>query len=166
MLFFLGLELKLGSLCRGFSTSVARANLAETILSKESVMSSKMNPIAGFSRYLIPLMLTSLLVLALTSYSSVSVKAQEEPLHIYIAADGSVTPSSAPILRSGNLYTLTGNISNSDGIGVGRNNTIVDGAGYTIRPMTFAEEGVTLYGVTNVTIKNMGITKFRYGVTI
>jgi len=50
---------------------------------------------------------------------------------IYIRADGSVEPSTAPIQHSGNVYTLTGNIHGS--IVVERNNVVIDGAGFTLQ---------------------------------
>ena len=49
--------------------------------------------------------------------------------NVYIAADGSVVGANS-ILRNGNVYTLTANISN--GIQVQKSNVIIDGAGYTV----------------------------------
>ncbi|MGF3573694.1 MAG: hypothetical protein ACQXXG_09805, partial [Candidatus Bathyarchaeia archaeon] len=50
---------------------------------------------------------------------------------IYIQADGSVSPSTAPIQRNGDVYTFTGKVS--DSIWVLRDNIIIDGAGYTLQ---------------------------------
>jgi len=53
---------------------------------------------------------------------------------IYIRADGSVDPPDAPIHRDGDLYTLTDNITcDADGIVIDRNDTTLNGAGYTLR---------------------------------
>ena len=92
------------------------------------------------------------------------VKAQENGI-ITINADGSITPSTAPILTIDNItYTLTGNIIN-DSIVVQRNNTVVDGHGYTVQGTGASGSiGIDLSGISNVTIKNMKIDTFIYGV--
>jgi parallel beta-helix repeat protein len=86
---------------------------------------------------------------------------------IYIRADGSIDPSGAPILRKGDLYTLTGNISsNADGIVIERDNMTLDGAGYTLQGTeTSGSIGVALHGWrSNIIIKNMKVAAFYYGV--
>ena len=51
---------------------------------------------------------------------------------IYIRGDGSVYPSTAPILNAGNIsYTFTSNIN--DLIIVERDNIVINGAGYTLQ---------------------------------
>ena len=51
---------------------------------------------------------------------------------IYIRADGSVDPSTAPILNVGNIYyPFTADIF--DSIVVERDNIVVNGAGYTVQ---------------------------------
>jgi parallel beta-helix repeat protein len=85
---------------------------------------------------------------------------------VIIGADGSVDPSGAPILRRGDLYTLTGHItSDTDGIVIERDNIVLNGAGYTVQG-TWASysEGIDLTGRSNVTIGNVNITAFFYGV--
>jgi len=82
---------------------------------------------------------------------------------IYIRADGSVDPPTAPISSVDNVtYTFTGNIS--DYIVVERDNIVVDGAGYTVHGI-YPRKGTGIYltGRSNVTIKNMEIKAFRYG---
>jgi len=54
----------------------------------------------------------------------------ELPTPIYIRNDGSVEPSTAPLKRTGNTYTFTGNID--DTIEIQRSNTLVDGNGFTL----------------------------------
>jgi hypothetical protein len=54
---------------------------------------------------------------------------------IYIRADGSINPPTAPISTLDNItYTLTGNItSHASGIVIERDNVTLDGAGYTLQ---------------------------------
>jgi lysozyme len=88
---------------------------------------------------------------------------------IYIRADGSIDPPTAPISTFDNVtYTLTGNIiSDADGIVVERSNIIIDGAGYTLQgTKTGSHKGVNLDGRSNVTIKNTTITTFDNGIQL
>ena len=80
---------------------------------------------------------------------------------IYVRSDGSVDPATAPIQRIGNTYTFTENIY--DEIVVERDNIVVDGAGYTLQG-TRSGTGLDLSERTNVTIRNMEIREFLYGV--
>ena len=93
-----------------------------------------------------------LLVLILTVSSMVSVlsvKAEYEG-DVTINADGSVTPATAPLQQTGNVYVLT---SDMDGdIAVDANNIVLDGKGYTLLG------GVSLAHVSNVTVKGFVIT--------
>jgi parallel beta-helix repeat protein len=96
---------------------------------------------------------------------------------IYIRADGSVDPDTAPISTVDNItYTLTDNIVGdisewSSAIVVERDNIVVDGAGYTLQGTGSARDhsiviGMNLTGRINVTIKNMEIKTFRYGIRL
>jgi parallel beta-helix repeat protein len=83
---------------------------------------------------------------------------------IYIKADGSIYPTNSPISTTDNVtYTLTDNISGSDGIIVERNNTIIDGNGYTLQGSNVSNAGFLLSGVRNVTIRKTAITNFDLG---
>jgi parallel beta-helix repeat protein len=84
---------------------------------------------------------------------------------ITINADGSISPSTAPIYSPDNItYTLTSNITaNADGIAIERDNIILDGAGYTVTGSGSAS-GITLMGRSNVTVRNMTITNFSIGI--
>jgi parallel beta-helix repeat protein len=86
---------------------------------------------------------------------------------IYIRADGSIDPPSAPISTFDNVtYTLTGNVtSDADGIVVEKDSIIVDGQGYTIRGTGFGT-GITLSGRSDVTVKNTKINTFDHGCGI
>ncbi|UNQ73409.1 right-handed parallel beta-helix repeat-containing protein [Infirmifilum sp. NZ] len=105
-----------------------------------------------------------------------------EPRIIYIRSDGSVDPPTAPILRSGNTYTLTDDIAGF-GIVVEKDNIVLDGAGHILSRIiilsrTISGEnitwiffgspdvGVDLTGRVGVTVKNLKITGFKYGIFI
>lgn len=83
---------------------------------------------------------------------------------VYIKPDGSIHPSSAPISTTDNItYTLTS--SANIAITIQRNNIIFDGKGYTING-TGSEIGFNLDNVANVTIKNVKIQNFYYGLLV
>jgi parallel beta-helix repeat protein len=85
---------------------------------------------------------------------------------IYVRADGSIDPPTAPIQQNGDVCTLTGNItSNADGIIVERNNVTIDGAGYTILGSGIGN-GFTLHGTDCVTIKDAKVTNFFEGIDL
>ena len=87
---------------------------------------------------------------------------------IYIRSDGSVDPFDAPIQREGDYYRLLDNIdSNGDGIVVEKNDSVIDGSGYTLQG-NGSGSGVVFYGIEarNVTIKNMNIESFFRGIFI
>ena len=82
---------------------------------------------------------------------------------IYIRADGSVDPDTAPISTVDNVtYTFLGNIYVE--IVVEKNNTVLDGAGYSVQGAWDLHRGISLYGGSNVTIKNIEIRAFMYGL--
>jgi len=85
---------------------------------------------------------------------------------IYIRADGSVEPDTAPISSVDNItYIFTDNIY--DEIVVERDNIVVDGAGYTVQGTGVEySKGIYLSGRSNVTIKNMKIKAFYHGIKI
>ena len=77
---------------------------------------------------------------------------------IYIRADGSVEGIDK-ILRDGNVYTLISDINGS--IVVERGNVVLNGAGYTLQG---SGTGIDLSYRSNVTIKNVTIRLFYYGI--
>ena len=84
--------------------------------------------------------------------------------HIYIRSNGTIEPLTAPILPDGPIYTLTKDIPNSSII-VQCDNIVIDGAGYGIHGYsTSSHDGIIISYRTNVTIKNMDISPFGYGV--
>jgi parallel beta-helix repeat protein len=106
-----------------------------------------------------PIMLTLLIITLISLTLNIeTVLAQET---IYIRPDGSVDPPTAPISRSGNVYTFTANIYES--IVIEKDNVIVNGNGYSLQG-TPPSYGFTLISRSAVTIKNVFITGFRYGI--
>jgi len=104
------------------------------------------------------MLLTSML------YSAFKIIPAEAAGTIYIRADGSIDPPTAPIQQNGDVYTLTGDInSDADGIVVERDNIVVDGGGHTVQG-TGSGTGLSLSGRSNVTIKSMTIKAFYYGI--
>lgn len=95
------------------------------------------------------------------------------PVHatgtIYIMPDGSVYPPTAPIQRSGDLYTFTSNItSEATGIVVERDGIELDGAGYTIHGNYTGpfEAGILIVDRTNVTLRNIRVERFEWGIQL
>jgi len=85
--------------------------------------------------------------------------------NVYIRADGSIEPPDAPLSTVDKVtYVFTGNVYG--GIVVKRSNIIIEGNGYAIQGRACAGSGVYLSSVHNVTIKNITITRFYYGVLL
>jgi len=99
------------------------------------------------------LLLTSMFLL---TFITQHVKA--EPITIYIRADGSIDPPTAPVRRDGNTYTFTSDIYGF--IVVEKDNIVIDGAGYTLQGGIGT--GIDLTGRTNVVIRNIQIRNFEY----
>lgn len=102
-----------------------------------------------------------LFLLAVFLTYQVNVNPAAAYITINILPDGSVDPSTAPITRNGNYYSLTNNIDGS--IVVQKDNIILDGAGYTLQG-TGMDTGIDLSLRTNVTIQNTKIIGFDYGI--
>ena len=82
--------------------------------------------------------------------------------YIYINPDGTLFPEAASnIIKSdGNVYTFTSNISNT--ILIERNNTILDGAGFTLEG---PGNGAAIMILTNnATVKNIRMISWNVGV--
>jgi parallel beta-helix repeat protein len=102
-------------------------------------------------------LLLSLCVLLAAAPIVWSAEANED---VYIRADGSVEGTDK-IQRDGNVYIFTGNISGS--IVVEKDDVLVDGAGYGLQG-TGIGAGINLTGRTGVTVRNMEISNFFYGI--
>jgi parallel beta-helix repeat protein len=83
---------------------------------------------------------------------------------IYIRADGSIEPFTTLIFTADNItYSLTDSFNVS--IVIQRSNIIFDGNGYTIIDLINGNlVGFNLTSVNNVTIKNVNIVGFGYGI--
>jgi parallel beta-helix repeat protein len=107
---------------------------------------------------MLTLLLTSMLTLA------INIQPVKASGTIYIRADGSIEPITAKITSMDNVtYTFTNN--NYDSIVIQRNNIVVDGAGYTVQGTgAYPSKGIDLTGRINITVKNIKIEKFYYGI--
>jgi parallel beta-helix repeat protein len=81
---------------------------------------------------------------------------------ICIAEDGSISPPTAPLTRDGDVYTFTGDVFFSKLL-IEKDNVAVDGEGHTIEALNTGI-GVLLSAVTNITLFNLTIKNFEYGV--
>jgi len=110
------------------------------------------------SRKLVLLMTLTLVLIYILSIA-VKIQRVEASGTIYIRPNGDVDPSTAPIKRDGNSYTLTNNIY--DEIVIMRSNVIIDGNGFTLE---VSGTGFQLPDVSNVTIKKTGIKASDYAI--
>ena len=105
------------------------------------------------------LVLLLFLSVVLVSFPQIeTVKAEEET--IYIREDGSVEGTDK-IQHVGNVYTLTGDISGS--IILEKDNIEINGAGYALQG-NGGGTGIYFESGVNVTIRNMEISHFRWGI--
>jgi hypothetical protein len=85
----------------------------------------------------------------------------QSPEIITIEADGSINPTTAPIIKTGNLYKMTGNISVS--VTIEKSNVIFDGMGYTIQSpgwswaLKLAPPTPIEPALSNITVKNVKV---------
>jgi len=130
------------------------------VITTVSLEIGKRMKIKAVSGVMLILLLASMLTLAF------NIQPAKASGTIYIRADGSVDPATAPIQRDGDIYSLTDNITtDTDGIVVERDNIIINGAGYSLQGYrSQAGKGIDLSVRTNVTIKNMDIFGFWYGI--
>ncbi len=84
--------------------------------------------------------------------------------HAYVRNDGSISPQTLPIQRTGDMYILTGDIFNLT-LEIQKANIVLDGSGYTMQGNT-SGIGLLLNGTSNITIKNLTLTSFRLGMDV
>ncbi|WGM88513.1 MAG: hypothetical protein IAX21_11400 [Candidatus Bathyarchaeota archaeon] len=116
------------------------------------------------------LLITSLLLVNFCAVNLLPVKGAQM---IFIRAEGTIEGTNK-IYRSGDTYIFSGDIEDSYGIIVEKNNIIIDGKGHTLKsvprilPVGSWDFGIELSNVTNgnVTIKNLNIIDFNIGVYI
>ena len=104
----------------------------------------------------------SLIVVMQTQVAEANFIPEELPAGIRIESYGTVNGTS-DIQRNGNWYTLAGNVDAA--IVVLCDNIVVDGAGYTVQGHG-TSSGVFIQGRTNITIENMQISNFQYGIKV
>jgi parallel beta-helix repeat protein len=117
--------------------------------------------------------LALLVILSLLSVSSIAGFIQTTKADnagtVYIRADGSFYPPTAPIFTEDNVtYTLTSNItSDTAGIVIERDNIILNGASHTLNKSQGGDyDGITLSNVTNVTVANLTVINFFDGIEL
>ncbi len=90
-----------------------------------------------------------------------TVKSQSTYTKITINTDGSISPSTAPIVRDGNVYTMTENISVS--VTIQKSHLVFDGAGYTIQSpgwswaLKLAPSTPIEPAISNITVRNVHV---------
>ena len=109
-----------------------------------------------FSTILLALLLTSTLAF------SFNIQSMAAGGTIYIRADGSIDPATAPIQRFGDNYTFTANVY--DEIVVEKDNIVIDGVGYTVQGAEVLQIGIDLSYRNNVTLKNVEVINFTLGI--
>ncbi len=92
--------------------------------------------------------------------------AGEADNNIFIRADGSIDPSTAPIIRDGNTYILTEDIYNKSII-VEKDGVTIDGNGHVIQGVNIPlSKGVDLTARKHVTVKRLKIVNFYFGISL
>jgi parallel beta-helix repeat protein len=84
--------------------------------------------------------------------------------HLYIRSDGSFEPTSSPIQKVGNVYTLTGNLTNRT-LEIQCNNVVIDGAGYFLEG-NGSGQGIVLKDVNGVVVRNLVVQNLREGIDV
>jgi parallel beta-helix repeat protein len=107
------------------------------------------------------------ILLFLLSVSTLTVAFNIQPVRaggtIYIRSDGSVEGTDKIVTADNVTYTFIGNIT--DSIVVERDNIILDGTGYTLQGTGApGSKGIDLISRTNVTVRNIQIINFHYGI--
>ena len=111
----------------------------------------------GFRNFLV-------LILLLLLFGTLSFASSPKPTFaggsVYIRCDGTIEPSSAPVKRNGDIYTMEGDIFGS--IVIEKSNITLNGANHLLRG-TKDGLGVTLNLTTNVRLENLRVEGFNVG---
>jgi parallel beta-helix repeat protein len=121
--------------------------------------------IVGISNYVVP---HREIPVSISSQSIFSLYSSAALTRIYVDTDGMVYPTNVPIVRSGNVYSFTGDMVNYT-LEIQKDNIIIDGMrrsfkGYVEGSTVFGDQGIILNCRTNVTIKNINIENFGDGI--
>jgi parallel beta-helix repeat protein len=88
---------------------------------------------------------------------------------IIIHSDGSITPSSAPVIRNGNTYIVTDDVlmptDNVEGIKIEKDNIMLDGAGHKVTGIG-GSSAIMMRGRVGVTITRFSLENFRLSLEI
>lgn len=84
---------------------------------------------------------------------------------IHIDKQGNITPAGSPIQRSGNVFVLTSDLSET-GITVESSNIVFDGNNHTITISSLLKGALALNNVDNVTVKNLNVNGGAFGIVI
>ncbi len=129
---------------------------------KQTKIASKLDPLTAKT---IGFALLAILLFSLSSMLSVQAATSSFSGSVFIKGDGSIDPSTAPIQRSGETYTLlesfVGNIT------IQKDNVVIDGAGYSIESAPVGTEttvGIEISFRNNVKVTNIQIQGFVNGV--
>ncbi|MEM2099514.1 MAG: NosD domain-containing protein [Candidatus Bathyarchaeia archaeon] len=117
--------------------------------------------------FLVGILTLILILITLSDTISASYVSSEA---IIIHSDGSVTPSSAPIVRSGNIYTVTDDIAKpgittNEGIIIEKDNIILDGKGHELKG-NGQGSAILMEGRSGVTVKGFLLTNFYWGIEV
>jgi len=122
---------------------------------------------AATMRKAITIILLAFLMGSMTSAFEIRAARADGP--IYIRADGSIDPSTAPITTVDNItYTLTANItSDADGIVIERDNITLDGAGCMLQcARAHWGYGIVIEGRVNITVKSIELKAYWNGIRL
>lgn len=88
---------------------------------------------------------------------------------IVIHLDGSVTPASAPLVRSGNTYLVTDDVlipsSTNEGFKIEKDNVVLDGGGHKLRG-NGQSSAIYMNGRVDVTVTGFMLENFYWGLEI
>jgi len=147
----------------GVSGLFSQDTLTKTLLSQNKDVISRglhVNKKALTAAFITGLIFSVVAGTQFMHFSSANFFPESTPPGIRIEIDGSVMGTNK-IQRNGNVYTLTGDIYVT--IVVLRDGIVLDGAGYTLQGIG-SGFGVFLQERNGVTIKNMKICNFSYGI--
>ena len=109
---------------------------------------------------IIALLVSAIAEISAIQFASANFFPETPPTGIQITADGPVKGTDL-IQRNGNAYTLTGDVKGT--IVILRDGIVLDGAGYALQG-SGGGVGVFLQARNDVTIENMKISNFEYGI--
>jgi parallel beta-helix repeat protein len=131
----------------------------------KTLLTAKIQGFSGVYVKITALVLMSVLLCSAIAIAPCLRFASAQTESIIINDDGSITPSTAPIKRVGNLYILTGDTGL---IIVKISNITLDGRGHTIQSKIEQTRiidtgGISLSSVQNVTVKGFSIKNCTFG---